>query len=299
MKRVVNIAVSLAVLAVLIWWTDADAVLGHLKGATPGWLTLAALSLTALTFLMAKRWQIIAAAFAIDIRYSRAVAEYYIAQMVNLVLPGGVVGDVARAVRIRHDGDLTRAAQSVAADRIVGQVVLFLVTGMGFTVALLIPGGIAWPMAAWGGVVLGVFAIAVLCLVARHQNATGRFLSLILSRVTDLRLMLLVLLITGLLIFSFYACARATGTMIAPSGWATMIPLILSAMLIPLSVGGWGWREGAAAALFPMIGASPSAGVAAGIAYGAMMLIAATPGLYFALRTTAPHTLKPHRKMDI
>jgi hypothetical protein len=50
-------------------------------------------------------------------------------------------------------------------------------------------------------------------------------------------------------------------------------------MLMPLSVGGWGWREAAAAALFPLAEASAGAGVAAGLAYGAVLLVASLPGL--------------------
>lgn len=287
MKRILNIAVSLVLLGLLIWWSDADAVLGHLQGASLGWLVLAGLSLTALTFLMAKRWQIIASALDIDISYPRALAEYYIAQLVNLVLPGGVVGDVARAVRVRHKADLTRAAQSVAADRIVGQVVMFAGLGVGLAFALILPAGIAWPNLAWAGVAFGIASLVIAILMSRRATATGRFLRLIITLFQNGRLVLLALTITVLLIFSLYACARATGTVIPPTGWFTLIPLVLSAMLVPLSVGGWGWREGAAAGLFPLIGASPSAGIAMGIAYGAMMLIAATPGLYFAMRVTA------------
>ncbi|MEM6761226.1 MAG: hypothetical protein AAF601_17275 [Pseudomonadota bacterium] len=61
--------------------------------------------------------------------------------------------------------------------------------------------------------------------------------------------------------------------------------MILIAMLSPLSVGGWGWREGAAAALFPLIGEAPSAGVAAGVAYGATVLVAALPATLIILTT--------------
>jgi len=236
---------------------------------------------------MAKRWQIVAAAFGIEISYPRAVAEYYIAQLVNLVLPGGVVGDIARAVRVRHAGDLTRAAQSVVAERIVGQAVMFAALGMALAVALTLPDGIAWPAYAWAGIGLGIALTPVAVLVARRDTAMGRFAATVVGLFRKLDLILLSLLITALLIFSLYACARATGTVIPPSGWLTLLPLVLSAMLIPLSVGGWGWREGAAAALFPLIGASPSAGIAMGIAYGAMMTIAAFPGTYFAWRAAA------------
>jgi len=64
----------------------------------------------------------------------------------------------------------------------------------------------------------------------------------------------------------------------------TLIPLILTAMLIPLSVAGWGWREGAAAALFPLAGAAPDAGLAASAAFGALMLAAAMPGALWLTR---------------
>lgn len=298
MKRFVNIGISLAILGVLMWWADAEAVWRHLQGASFGWLCLAGLSLTGLTFLMAKRWQIIASVFEIRISYPRAIAEYYIAQLVNLILPGGVVGDVARAVRVRHEGDLTRAAQSVAADRIVGQIVMFACLGAGLCVALAIPGEISWPAATWAGVALGGVVVTLALLVSCQKTATGRFLHLIITLLRNVRLMLLAAIITALLIFSLYACARATGTVIPPAGWFTLIPLILSAMLIPLSVGGWGWREGAAAALFPLIGASPSAGIATGIAYGAMMMITAIPGLYFAMRSNVSPSPTPHSEME-
>jgi uncharacterized membrane protein YbhN (UPF0104 family) len=295
MKRALNIVVSPGVLALVIWWADAGAVLAHLRAASAGWLVLAGMSLTVLTFAMAKRWQIVGRALDLEISYRRAVGEYYIAQLVNLILPGGVVGDVARAVRLRHAGDMVRAAQSVAAERIIGQVVTFAALGFGLAVAVIVPGGIAWPVPGWVVPVCGVAAVGVSIAVSRRSGATGRFFRLIGRLLCNLNVLMLSALITVLLIFSLYACARATGTQIPPAGWFTLIPLILSAMLVPLSVGGWGWREGAAAALFPLIGAAPDAGIAMGIAYGALMMIAALPGLYFWMRTPVPSTLSPSR----
>lgn len=286
MKRIINGVVSVAVLGLVILWADIGTVTGHLRDASLGWLVLAGVSLTALTFLMAKRWQMVARAVDLNISYPCALSEYYIAQMVNLVLPGGVLGDVGRAVRVRQAGDMLRAAQSVAADRIIGQVIMFAALGLGLAVALLVPGGIKWPATVWVGIILGLSAVGGVVALSRRQGATAAFLRLILHLLCDIRLSGLSVIITALLIASLYACARATGTVIPPAGWFTLIPLILSAMLIPLSVAGWGWREGAAAALFPLIDATPSAGIAMGIAYGAMMMIAAVPGVYFVMRAS-------------
>jgi hypothetical protein len=50
-------------------------------------------------------------------------------------------------------------------------------------------------------------------------------------------------------------------------------------MLIPLSFSGWGLREGAAAALFPVAGLTAAQGLATSVAFGLVFLIAVLPGL--------------------
>ncbi len=294
MMRIAKLGASVAVLVLLMWWADAEAVAQRLQGADLAWLACALVTLTALTFLMAKRWQIVTTALKMELPFSRAIREYYTSQLINLVLPGGVAGDVGRAIRIRHEGDLVRAAQSVAAERFVGQVAMFALMGVAFTCAMLVPGGIDWPPVVWLGIVGLLGAVAVATLLMRNDTATARFLRLAFGLMRNTGLILNSVLVTALLIFSLYACARATGTVIPMGAVFTLIPLILSSMLIPLSVGGWGWREGAAAALFPLIGASPSAGIATGIAYGAMMTLAALPALVFLAHPSQSKFLTPN-----
>ncbi len=276
-----KLAVSLSILALLFWLTDAQTVMTRLRGLDLRWFGLGLISLTMITFLMALRWQMVAQRVGIALYYGQAVREYYIAQLVNMVLPGGVAGDVGRALRIRRDGDLTRAAQSVAAERLVGQCLLFGIMGAGFAAALLIAGGPEWPVWAWlGPLVLSIIGAAVV-MVSRGDHATARFCALIVQCLKDWRILGVSILIALLLIGSLYCATRATGTVMPAAGWFTVLPLVLSSMVIPLSIGGWGWREGAAAAVFPVIGASASAGVAMGIAYGAMLTIAALPAIAF------------------
>ncbi|MEP3636499.1 MAG: lysylphosphatidylglycerol synthase transmembrane domain-containing protein [Paracoccaceae bacterium] len=284
MMHLAKITVSLLVLSVLIWLADGASIWDRLRGADLGWLGVALIALTASTIMMARRWQIVAAALEIEIGYVKAVAEYYIAQLVNIILPGGVAGDITRAVRVRKKGDMVRAAQSVAAERIVGQVNMFALMAFGFLGALVLPGGLAWPKIAWLGIACVTIAGIVAVSIAGRSGATARFLALTIDLIKKPSLFGCALATNLCLILSLYACARATGTIIPAEGLVTLIPLILSSMLIPLSVGGWGWREGAAAALFPLIGATASAGIATGIAYGAMMMVAALPALFFILR---------------
>ncbi len=70
-------------------------------------------------------------------------------------------------------------------------------------------------------------------------------------------------------------------------GILTLIPLALLAMLLPISVGGFGAREGAAALLWPLAGLSATEGAVTAALYGLVALAGALPG---ALVLLAPHS---------
>jgi len=284
--RFLKISVSLAVLGMLLWWSDPAAVATQLHGADPTWIIVALASLTLATLSMARRWQLVARCFDITLGYRVALREYYLAQLINTALPGGVAGDVTRAVRLRGTSGLSRAAQSVAAERLLGQLALLGLMGGGFAVALVISGGPHWAWVAWGVLAVLLAAALVVFALARSRTATGRFLRAALGGLRCPEIVVHGIITTLCLILGFYAATRAVGTAIPPSGWATLIPLVLCAMLIPLSVGGWGWRESAAAALFPLVGAQASAGIAAGIAYGVVAFIAVLPGALILITQT-------------
>ncbi|NNH03884.1 lysylphosphatidylglycerol synthase domain-containing protein, partial [Microbacterium ulmi] len=85
----------------------------------------AALALSAVaTVAAAVRWHTVARRLDVPIRLSAAVAACYRSQLLNSVLPGGVVGDVHRAVAHGLDvGRVAQASRAVAAERIGGQIV--------------------------------------------------------------------------------------------------------------------------------------------------------------------------------
>ncbi len=287
-RQILQVLVSVLVLGCLVWWVEPRDILTRLAQTDVKWLGLGLVGLILSTLSMARRWQMTAQKLGLQISYPHALGEYYLSQFINSVLPGGVLGDVGRAFRIRHGGSLRLAAQSVIAERLIGQVAIFVITGLGLTLAFVLPGGVDWPpvfaLALPGLALLCAVAVVVLCKIA----ATRAFMGLIWSLLRDAGIVGHAFLATVCLIFSLYACARATGTIIPPEGWFTILPLILCAMIIPLSVAGWGWREAAAVAMVPMIGAQPDAGLALGLCYGALMLLAALPGVVILLVFTSP-----------
>ena len=91
---------------------------------------LAAVTLTVLTTVCsAWRWRVVARALGVDIGLPDAVCAYYRSLFLNSVLPGGVLGDVHRAVMHgRRAGDVARGLRAVAWERLWGQVIQAVVT---------------------------------------------------------------------------------------------------------------------------------------------------------------------------
>jgi glycosyltransferase 2 family protein len=287
---VLRLAVPLIILTVLWHIVDGPAAVARLAQAHPGWLIAAALLVNVQTLLCTARWRLTAKRLGQRLGVRQAVGEYYLAQLLNAVLPGGMAGDAARAVRVRHAADLVTSGQAVMLERFAGQVSLQAVLLPSLALALILPGGIRWPdhiltaALAAAAVVLGVIGIALVAgrLTARLpviSGLDGAAMRALLAPGVWPRQVVLGVAIVACNLAAFWCVSEATGTRLTLEATLTVVPLILTAMLLPVSVGGWGWREGAAAALFPLAGATGEAGLAASVAFGLMVLAGALPGV--------------------
>src|SRR6266545_3919659 len=108
-----RLAGGAVILAVLVWRVGAGPLVDGLR-LTTGWALAAAVAITSLTTLCcAWRWSLVAGGLGVEMPLRTAVAAYYRSQFLNATLPGGVVGDVHRAVRHGRDvGDLGRSLRA-------------------------------------------------------------------------------------------------------------------------------------------------------------------------------------------
>jgi hypothetical protein len=138
------------VLLVLALRFGTGPFLDGLRAAGP-WSAAVALVLTAgTTYCCALRWTLVVRRLGGELPLRTAYATYYRSQLLNVTLPGGVVGDVYRGVR--------HGWRAVIWERGIGQVVQ-----LGLIGALLLPGD--WHWAGLAAVVVLVAAggpIAVL-----------------------------------------------------------------------------------------------------------------------------------------
>lgn len=260
--------------------------------ADAGLLGLVFFLLSMQTVISAFRWKITASQLGIQMGYRRALSEYYIAQAANQSLPGGVLGDFARVARSSQPAGWLSATQAVVIERLAGQLGLLLVFLASLALVIILPVGVLLP--SWLLVSIGLFlaGLVILGLVfanpgKRNDSGFGRFLVTAWSK---LRLTLFAKKVFSLqAIFSlstailnvsaFVLAAWAIGAEIDLLASFVVIPIVLLAMLMPLTIGGWGVREALAAALFPIISSNPTEGLAASVAFGLVLLLASMPGV--------------------
>ncbi|WP_198348177.1 lysylphosphatidylglycerol synthase transmembrane domain-containing protein [Plantactinospora sp. KBS50] len=295
---------GVALLGLLLWWLGTGPFVAGLR-LIDGPSLAAALGIGALTTVCcAWRWRLVAGGLGVRLPLGTAVAHCYRAVFLNATLPGGVIGDVHRAVRHGRDvGDVGRGIRAVVWERAAGQfvqVVMAVVILLAFPspVRRYLPAGLALALA----VALGCAVLARLL----PRSGTARWARPVRAVVADLRAGLLarrawlgVLLASAVVVVghlaTFLVAARTAGATAPLSRLVPLTLLALVAMGLPLNVGGFGPREGVAAWAFGAAGLTADQGVSTAMVYGALVLVSSLPGaaVLLARRVRLPAPAAP------
>jgi glycosyltransferase 2 family protein len=276
-----------AILAAVVWRLGTGPFIDAF-GRVDAKSLVAATAITAVTTACcAWRWVLVAGGLGIDIPMRSAFAAYYRSQFLNTTLPGGVLGDVDRAVRHgREVGDVGRGVRAVVWERTAGQAVQVILT---LFLLFLLPSPVRSAMPIVTTALVAV-ALTVVILGRRLPLDSPAVLSrTVRAIVTDLRdgvfdrQVLPGIVLTSAVVavghaLTFLIAARTAGSTSSP---VTLLPLaliVLLAMGIPLNIAGWGPREGVAAWVFGMAGLGSAQGVATAVVYGVIGLVATLPG---------------------
>ncbi|MEM1376578.1 MAG: lysylphosphatidylglycerol synthase transmembrane domain-containing protein [Pseudomonadota bacterium] len=289
-----RIAVTVILLTFIWRLVDSAEVMQALREVSWIWFAAAVVTLIAQTIFSAIRWRVTAAEIGSNLALTFAIREYFLSQIINQTVPGAITGDAARAVRSRHKGGLLNVGKAVAIERLAGQICLFLMLSTGFIVTLNTAGGLDWPIRVSRpllGIVmfgLGVLATLVVLTALRGRSKRLRWTRplhrALLARHVLPSQLLLGAAIAICNVYAFAFAAYSVGLDMSFAETTTLVPLVLFAMLVPLTISGWGLREGAAAFFLPIMGASVSLSVAASVMFGLAHLVSATPGVIVALK---------------
>ncbi|MBE1487578.1 uncharacterized membrane protein YbhN (UPF0104 family) [Plantactinospora soyae] len=311
------------ILALLLWRLGSGAFLDGLRVIDGGTLLVATGIGLLTTVFSAWRWCLVARGLGIPLPLRGAVADYYRGLFLNAALPGGVLGDVHRAVRHGRDvDDVGRGVRAVVLERAAGQVVLVTV-GVAVLLASPLPGHLPIRFGAPSAEALGfgvaglvlLLGLAVGIVVRRRSRFAGsrsgaapagpsRLARAWRTGLSDVRLGLLArrnwpgialastVVLAGHLA-TFVVAARAVGVSAPVTELVPLMLLALLAMTLPVNIGGWGPREGVTAWAFGAVGLTASAGLTIAVVYGVLAFVASLPGAgvlavrWYAARSTA------------
>ena len=289
-------AVSVGLLIGLGWWLDGRALLDQLENIDFRWLLVGFVVTFGQTVLSAWRWRYTAKRLGLNLSLRDAVREYYLAIFINQVCPGGIVGDLSRAWRHARTAETGPAVRAVILERLSGQMVM-IVLSLGAVAALPedvigdVPYG--WVFL----VILSLVTVVVMTVVRRRSSGNESLVEKLLhdtriavcSREALPRQLISSSIIVASYLLTFVIAARAIGSYTPLATLVPLIPIVLLAMLLPISIAGWGVREGVAAFLWAAAGLSAVEGAAISATYGLLILISSLPGagvLLVGFRTT-------------
>jgi uncharacterized membrane protein YbhN (UPF0104 family) len=278
---------GLAIIAVLLWRLGTGPFLDGVA-LIDGWALAAALGLGALTTVCgAWRWSLVARGLGVDLPLKAAVAHCYRSVFLNSTLPGGVLGDVHRAVSHGRDaGDVSRGIRAVVWERTAGQAVQAVIA---VAVLFCFPSPIRSYLPAGTAIAAAVVVAALVAARLLPRSGFSKWTRALGTARSDIRHGLLgrrtwpgiavasAVVVVGHLA-TFLVAARTAG---ATAPLSRLVPLTLLALLamgLPLNVGGFGPREGVAAWAFGAAGLTATQGVTTAVVYGALVLVSSLPG---------------------
>jgi uncharacterized membrane protein YbhN (UPF0104 family) len=236
------------------------------------------------------------------------VSHYFAGQFVGNVLPSTVGGDVLRVTRTARDiGARDVAFASVVLERLTGFVALPFLLFLGFLADPdLFTAPNAWIALVTGGATIGFLVLIII--VAGHPNVAGRFterenwmryIGAIHVGIDRLRrdprdaaaALGAAVAYQFVVVSAVYCAVHTVGLTVPNAAVLAYVPAVAMAQVLPISVGGFGLREGMLALLLHPLGATTTQAVAVGLLWYAMMLIVSLGGApAFAIgdRTPAP-----------
>lgn len=290
-----RLAVSVGVLLIVVLVVDTGEVVARLSSMRSRWVILALVISVVQVGVSAWRWRFTASRLHLELPFVTALREYYLATFLNQVLPGGVMGDVSRAwrhVRMRRTDDAGTTVRAVILERASGQVVMTAVALVS-TMSVLATWGAA-PSLISGVVVVVVLGAGVLVWLVRRRRSRDTLIGRV-SHDTHAALfagpVFVIQLVSSLLVVATYlatylVAARSVGVDTPTLILLPLVAPVLVSMLLPVTIAGWGVREGVAAALWSSVGLTAVDGVVVSVGYGVLVLLGSLPGALVLLRNS-------------
>ncbi len=295
-KRWIGFGLKAAVTAALIWLVlrgvDLGAAVQRMATLSPGAAVLAVGLLIAHCFVAGWRWRMVMRLFGPVLPVHSSIRLFMEGYFFNNALPSTVGGDGVRIWRATTLGLPVGASISgVLLDRVTGLTGLFILVAVGQPLLYARIDDAATRIAFAAILLAGVAGIALLIL-ARHipkqliptplhdgiDKLSEATHAAYLRPAISLPVLGLSVFVHGLIVLSVYVIAIGIGVDVGMFESLVLVPAVILLSTLPVSIGGWGLREGLMVVALGLAGVAADAALTVSILFGLAQIVAGLPG---------------------
>jgi uncharacterized protein (TIRG00374 family) len=239
------------------------------------------------------RWEVILNRLKINIPYVVALRYLWMGVFFNQALPSSIGGDALRGYFLcKHENcSISSATIGVLLDRVIGMLGLIILI---VATTPLLFGLVSDPIVVWGLVIAIIgasSAIGIAMVVDLIPNRWTHWKIIqgmsifsfkgrkVVFSYHGLVSIILSLVIQLSFVFAVWLLAYGMELDIELSSMLLIVPITNLLMALPISIAGWGVREGVMITGLGYLSVDPEAALALSILYGLLMLVVALPGL--------------------
>ena len=296
-QRLFRVAVSVLLIVAVVASVDRKALVSAIASLDPLFLLPAVLLIWSTTFVSAFRWSIVIHSFGLSgtplPSYWRLWSLFWIGQFFNQLLPSGLGGDGMRMWLLRNTGLPTgTAVTSVVVDRLIGLIAIVLLVAVTLSFAFDAAVGRQAPSWFWVVVAVGAVGFGILAGISAAQSPAVRSANSIVRGVRRLsadfrKLMLRPRYLAAALAASItvqmlgaaavWVVAQSLGVRIGLLSCLALMPIVVLATAVPISVAGWGVREVSMIAVLATVGVAKESALVISVLYGGLAVATSLP----------------------
>ncbi len=315
LMTVLRIVVSVGLLGYLFYKEGPGTIAGAIRGANPLWVGAIFLLMIVEHVHGTYKWMILLRHTSSNVPFWPMLRIRYLSAFIGIFGLGAVTIELVRMYALaRYTSDLAMSFTSILMDRLLGLTGLSLMILFGVVmesrsrvvgIELWAGGALLLILAGWFAIMNPGFRELTnkmlsprwLAKVRDKQNKVYQSLDTYRGRPGLLAWgMVQSLFFNVLRILVVWAGALAVGIDVPMSAYFIVVPAVIFAMLIPISVSGWGVREAMFVALLPLYGANRESVLAMSLLIGVCSVLSTLPGaviLMTGMDTTEGRGVRP------
>ena len=294
-KFIIKILITVAILFVIARNIDLASVLNVVRSMKPEYLIFALVMQLISAALASYRWYLIMMRLKFSQDPMFYLKSYLKGSFFNQALPGGIGGDAYRVLECsKLQNSRKPAFYGVLLDRILGLIGLLLLNLIAnITYPDLLPAPIFHLLNAIA--VGGITAVVIFAMLGKADRfALYKFTRHLHEISADMRRVyhdpkaialhsVISVLIHFISMLAVYFIGIGVGLNYGLLTFLVLVPPVMLLTIAPISLAGWGVREGGMIGLFLLVGADKTLVLSMSVLYGLVLIAASLPGLYLFL----------------